>query len=114
MTVTQAEKAARFRELHQGLGAFVIANPWGAGSARILEGLGFLALATSSAAFAGTLGRRGRRRRAPHQSSDITLSRRHGRAHRGGERSQERRHLWLCRCDPRLERVHAAGPLAVF
>jgi 2-methylisocitrate lyase-like PEP mutase family enzyme len=58
MTVTQAEKAARFRALHQGPGAFVIANPWDAGSARILEGLGFLALATSSAAFAGTLGRR--------------------------------------------------------
>lgn len=58
MTVTQAEKAARFRALHQGPGAFVIANPWDAGSARILAGLGFHALATSSGAFAGTLGRR--------------------------------------------------------
>jgi 2-methylisocitrate lyase-like PEP mutase family enzyme len=58
MTLTQAEKAARFRALHQGPGAFVIANPWDAGSARILAGLGFHALATSSAAFAGTLGRR--------------------------------------------------------
>ena len=50
MTVTQAEKAARFRALHQGPGAFVIANPWDAGSAGILAGLGFRALATSSAA----------------------------------------------------------------
>ena len=55
---TQAEKAARFRALHQGPGAFVIANAWDAGSARILAGLGFQALATSSGAQAGTLGRR--------------------------------------------------------
>src|SRR5437764_8114980 len=55
---TQAEKAARFRALHQGSGAFVIANAWDGGSARILAGLGFQALATSSGACAGTLGRR--------------------------------------------------------
>src|SRR2546421_1222769 len=55
---TQADKAKRFRELHQGPRAFVIANPWDAGSARILAGLGFRALATSSGACAGTLGRR--------------------------------------------------------
>src|SRR6184192_2107231 len=55
---TQAEKAARFRALHQGSGAFVIANAWDGGSARILAGLGFPALATSSGAQAGTLGRR--------------------------------------------------------
>ncbi len=58
MTLSQSEKAERFRALHQGPGAFVIANPWDAGSARILAGLGFPALATSSGAFAGTLGRR--------------------------------------------------------
>jgi 2-methylisocitrate lyase-like PEP mutase family enzyme len=54
----QAEKAARFRALHEGPAAFVIPNPWDAGSARILAGLGFLALATSSGAMANTLGRR--------------------------------------------------------
>jgi 2-methylisocitrate lyase-like PEP mutase family enzyme len=54
---TQAEKAAQFRALHQGPGAFLIANAWDAGSARILAGLGFRALATSSGAQAGTLGR---------------------------------------------------------
>src|SRR5213595_1730106 len=54
---SQTDKAARFRALHQGPGAFVIANAWDAGSARILAGLGFRALATSSGAQAGTLGR---------------------------------------------------------
>jgi 2-methylisocitrate lyase-like PEP mutase family enzyme len=58
MPVTQKDKATRFRELHQGPGAFVIPNPWDAGSARILAGLGFQALATSSGAAAGVLGRR--------------------------------------------------------
>jgi 2-methylisocitrate lyase-like PEP mutase family enzyme len=58
MTTTQNEKAARFRALHLGPRAFVIANPWDAGSARLLAGLGFEALATSSGASAGILGRR--------------------------------------------------------
>ena len=58
MTVTQSDKAARFRALHQAPGAFLIPNPWDAGSARILAGLGFVALATSSGASAGVLGRR--------------------------------------------------------
>jgi 2-methylisocitrate lyase-like PEP mutase family enzyme len=53
-----AEKAARFRALHERLGAFVIPNPWDAVSARLLAGLGFEALATSSAASAHTMGRR--------------------------------------------------------
>lgn len=53
----QAEKAARFRALHQGKEAFVIGNPWDAGSARILSGLGFKALSTTSAGLAFTLGR---------------------------------------------------------
>jgi 2-methylisocitrate lyase-like PEP mutase family enzyme len=55
---TQSEKAARFRALHEAPGHFVIANAWDAGSARILAGLGFEALATSSGASAGVLGRR--------------------------------------------------------
>jgi 2-methylisocitrate lyase-like PEP mutase family enzyme len=58
MTPTQQDSAARFRALHAGPGAFVIPNPWDAGSARILAGLGFQALATSSGASAGVLGRR--------------------------------------------------------
>jgi 2-methylisocitrate lyase-like PEP mutase family enzyme len=58
MTVSQKDKAARFRALHEGPRAFVIPNPWDAGSARVLAGLGFAALATSSGASAGTLGRR--------------------------------------------------------
>ena len=58
MSVTQNEKAVRFRALHDGPGAFVIPNPWDAISARLLAGLGFRALATSSAASAAVLGRR--------------------------------------------------------
>jgi 2-methylisocitrate lyase-like PEP mutase family enzyme len=58
MAATQSDKAARFRALHAGPNAFLIPNPWDAGSARILAGLGFQALATSSGASAGTLGRR--------------------------------------------------------
>jgi len=58
MPVSQTDKAVRFRALHAGPGAFVIPNPWDAGSARALAALGFQALATSSGASAGTLGRR--------------------------------------------------------
>jgi 2-methylisocitrate lyase-like PEP mutase family enzyme len=58
MSATQNEKAAHFRALHDGPGAFVIPNPWDVGSARLLAGLGFQALATSSAASATALGRR--------------------------------------------------------
>jgi 2-methylisocitrate lyase-like PEP mutase family enzyme len=58
MTTSQSDKATRFRALHQGPGAFVMPNPWDAGSARLLAGLGFQALATSSGAAAGILGRR--------------------------------------------------------
>jgi 2-methylisocitrate lyase-like PEP mutase family enzyme len=57
MSVIQNEKAARFRALHNA-GTFVIPNPWDTGSARILAGLGFQALATSSAAAASALGKR--------------------------------------------------------
>lgn len=54
---SQREKAAAFRALHEGP-AFVIPNPWDAGSAKVLEALGFRALATTSSGFAFTLGRR--------------------------------------------------------
>jgi len=53
---TQQQKAADFRALHDGE-AFVIPNPWDAGSARILAALGFQALASTSGGFAMTLGR---------------------------------------------------------
>jgi 2-methylisocitrate lyase-like PEP mutase family enzyme len=58
MTATQHDKAVHFRALHQGPRAFVIPNPWDAGSARVLTALGFEALATSSGACAAILGRR--------------------------------------------------------
>jgi 2-methylisocitrate lyase-like PEP mutase family enzyme len=50
-----AEKRATFRELHKS-GCFVIPNPWDVGTARYLQGLGFKALASTSAGFAFTLG----------------------------------------------------------
>ncbi|HTR64143.1 MAG TPA: isocitrate lyase/phosphoenolpyruvate mutase family protein [Terriglobales bacterium] len=58
MPQTQAEKAAQFRTLHNGPGVFLIPNPWDVGSARMLAGLGFPALATSSAASATAVGKR--------------------------------------------------------
>jgi 2-methylisocitrate lyase-like PEP mutase family enzyme len=54
---TQAEKAAAFRALHERPGAFVIPNPWDAGTARLLASLGFEALATTSLGLACSLGR---------------------------------------------------------
>ena len=70
MSATLNEKAAKFRALHRlpaavgakigaaGPGAFIIPNPWDAGSARILAGMGFEALATTSSGFAYSLGKR--------------------------------------------------------
>lgn len=72
MSLSQLEKAVKFRTLHgltaevgrpsisagpTRLGAFVIPNPWDVGSARMLAALGFEALATTSAGFAFTVGR---------------------------------------------------------
>jgi 2-methylisocitrate lyase-like PEP mutase family enzyme len=69
MSITQADKAKKFRALHKlpatvgarieaaAPGAFIIPNPWDGGSARILAGLGFEALATTSGGFALSLGR---------------------------------------------------------
>jgi 2-methylisocitrate lyase-like PEP mutase family enzyme len=58
MALTQTDKAEQFRALHEAPDAFVIANVWDGGSARMMAGLGFAALATSSGASAGLLGRR--------------------------------------------------------
>jgi 2-methylisocitrate lyase-like PEP mutase family enzyme len=55
---TQAENAAAFRALHEAPGHFVFPNPWDGASARMLAGLGFKALATSSGACAASFGRR--------------------------------------------------------
>jgi len=57
MANAHIDKFTRFRELHEAAGVFLIPNPWDAASARLLTSLGFVALATSSAAAAGTLGR---------------------------------------------------------
>ena len=56
MAITQLDKGNTFRALHEGPRAFVIANAWDAGSTRILAGLGFAAIATSSGASAGVYG----------------------------------------------------------
>lgn len=55
---SQRERAVRFRALHHGDGPLLLPNPWDVGSAKVLATLGFQALATTSAGFAGTLGRR--------------------------------------------------------
>jgi 2-methylisocitrate lyase-like PEP mutase family enzyme len=69
MSITQLVKAERFRALHEGPGTFVIPNPWDVGSARLLAGLGFQALATSSGASAISIGIRDGR-----QSRDEALA----------------------------------------
>ena len=57
MPVTQSEKGQRFVDLHAAQQTFIIANPWDVPSAKIMQGLGFLALATTSSGFAYTLGK---------------------------------------------------------
>jgi 2-methylisocitrate lyase-like PEP mutase family enzyme len=54
---TQAEKADAFRKLHERAGAFIIPNPWDAGTAKLLASLGFEALATTSLGLSNSLGR---------------------------------------------------------
>ena len=54
---TQAEKGRVFRALHQRDRGFIIPNPWDAGTARLLQSLGFEALATTSAGFAFSIGK---------------------------------------------------------
>ena len=58
MTRSQTEKGAAFKALHERPGCFVMPNPWDAGSAHLLAGLGFEALATTSAGFAFSIGRK--------------------------------------------------------
>lgn len=58
MSAMQAEKFEAFKALHNGPDAFVIPNPWNGGTARILTSLGFQALATTSAGYAFSIGRR--------------------------------------------------------
>lgn len=58
MKLTQQEKFTRFRALHERDGAFVMPNPWDAGTARLLSAMGFEALATTSAGYAFSVGRR--------------------------------------------------------
>ena len=53
---TQAEKAAAFHALHEAPGIFVIPNPWDAGSAKVLAGLGYKALASTSSGMAWAMG----------------------------------------------------------
>jgi 2-methylisocitrate lyase-like PEP mutase family enzyme len=55
---SRAEKGAAFRALHHRDGAFILPNPWDIGTARLLAHLGFEALATTSAGFAASVGRR--------------------------------------------------------
>jgi len=57
MTTTQLQKARAFRALHERAGAFIIPNPWDAGSAKLLAALGFEALATTSLGVSSGLGR---------------------------------------------------------
>src|SRR5271157_2842217 len=55
---SQESKASAFRALHERAGAFIIPNPWDIGTARLLARLGFEALATTSAGYAFTVGKR--------------------------------------------------------
>src|SRR5215218_115044 len=55
---TQAEKGEAFRALHERQVAFIIPNPWDAGTARLLELAGFEALASTSAGYAFSVGKR--------------------------------------------------------
>src|SRR5205823_9473466 len=54
---TPAEKARTFLDLHHADTPLLMPNPWDAGAARVLESIGFAALATTSSGFAATLGR---------------------------------------------------------
>ena len=56
--ISRQEKADRFRALHERDSAFIIPNPWDVGSARLLTAMGFEALATTSAGYAFSVGRR--------------------------------------------------------
>ncbi len=75
---TQTEKASAFRALHEREYAFIIPNPWDIGTARLLEHLGFEALATTSAGYAFSLGQRdyqlGRDQTLAHAASIVSAT----------------------------------------
>ena len=74
---TQSEKGAAFRALHARPGPFIVANAWDAGSARLLAQAGFEALATTSAGFAFSLGKRDNhagRDAVLHNAADIVAA----------------------------------------
>jgi 2-methylisocitrate lyase-like PEP mutase family enzyme len=75
---TQAEKGQAFRALHEGGSAFIIPNPWDVGTARLLARLGFEALATTSAGYAFSVGRRdnkvGRQMMMSHVSAIVSAT----------------------------------------
>ena len=75
---TQADKGRAFRALHERAGAFIIPNPWDMGTARLLEGLGFEALATTSAGYAFSVGHQdntiGRDEMMAHVSALVTAT----------------------------------------
>src|SRR6202171_6655075 len=56
MPVTTAEKRATFRKMHE-TGCFMLPNPWDVGSARALQHMGLKAIASTSAGFAGSIGK---------------------------------------------------------
>ena len=60
---TQAEKGRLFKERHAQPGILLLPNPWDAGTAKLLQSLGFEALATTSLGMSNALGPRRRRRR---------------------------------------------------
>ena len=74
----QEEKARAFRALHERDGAFIIPNPWDAGTARLLARLGFEALATTSAGYAFSAGQRdntiGRERMMQHVADIVAAT----------------------------------------
>jgi 2-methylisocitrate lyase-like PEP mutase family enzyme len=76
---THADKGRAFRALHEGAEAFIIPNPWDVGTARLLERLGFEALATTSAGFAFSLGQQdnsiGRDEMMAHVSAIVSATR---------------------------------------
>ena len=72
----QAAKHARFSALHQRPGAFVMPNPWDAGSARLLASLGFEALATTSAGYAFSVDGSGRVHTGMHPTARADALRR--------------------------------------
>ncbi|MBN9583292.1 MAG: isocitrate lyase/phosphoenolpyruvate mutase family protein, partial [Afipia sp.] len=56
MPISTKQKRQQFRMLHES-GCFVLPNPWDIGSARLLQGMGFRALASTSSGFAWSTGR---------------------------------------------------------